>query len=415
MAAKRASGILFRAALHQQKCAAPDLSPSSSSRCLTFQQQQQIASSRSGSFVSRRFLSSDAGDGKKYKIVGVLYKGREYAQNNPNFLGCVENALGIREWLEGLGHEYIVTDDKDGPNSELEKHIPDMDILISTPFHPAYMTAERLKKAKNLKMALTAGVGSDHIDLPTASSLGVTVGEITGSNITSVAEDELMRILILVRNFIPGWQQITAGEWDIAAAASRSYDLRDKVVATVGGGRIGRELLKRLKPFACKELLYWDRLSIGEELERETGAKKEEDLEALVAKADIVSLNIPLTQKTRNMFDKTLLSKFKKGAYLVNNARGALVDAQAVKEACESGQLGGYSGDVWSQQPPSPDHPWRHMPNHAMTPHLSGTTIDAQIRYSKGVKEMLDQFFKGGQFPEANVIVKGGRTAAQYE
>ncbi|KAL2634931.1 hypothetical protein R1flu_006410 [Riccia fluitans] len=415
MAAKRASCMLFRAAVQQQQKWAAN-SPSrnaGSSRSLIFQ--QQTSSFRNESFNSQRFFSSDSGTGKSYKIVGVLYKGREYAADNPKFLGCVENALGLREWLESLGHQYIVTDDKDGPDCELEKHINDMDILITTPFHPAYLTAERINKAKNLKLALTAGVGSDHINLPAAGSAGITVAEVTGSNITSVAEDELMRILILVRNFLPAWEQISNGEWDIAAAASRSSDLRDKVVATVGAGRIGRELLKRLKPFDCKQLLYWDRLSIGEENERETGATQETDLEALLAKSDIVALNIPLTEKTRKMFDKTLLSKFKKGAYLINNARGALVDEVAVKEACESGQLGGYSGDVWNQQPPSADHPWRHMPRHAMTPHLSGTTIDAQLRYSAGVKEMLDQFFKGEPFPEANVIVKGGRTAAQYQ
>jgi formate dehydrogenase len=115
------------------------------------------------------------------------------------------------------------------------------------------------------------------------------------------------------------------------------------------------------------------------------------------------------------MFNKETIHKMKKGAFLVNNARGAIVDVDAVKEACESGQLGGYSGDVWFPQPPPKDHSWRYMPNQAMTPHISGTTIDAQLRYAAGVKEMLEQFFTGQPFDEDNYIVKEGELSSQYK
>lgn len=91
---------------------------------------------------------------------------------------------------------------------ELEKHISDMHVLITTPFHPAYVTAERIKKAKNLQLLLTAGIGSDHIDLNAAADAGLTVAEVTGSNVVSVAEDELLRVLILMRNFLPGYHQV---------------------------------------------------------------------------------------------------------------------------------------------------------------------------------------------------------------
>ena len=129
-----------------------------------------------------------------------------------------------------------MTDDKDGPNSELEKHIPDAHVLISTPFHPAYVTSERIKKAKNLKLLLTAGIGSDHIDLKAAAAAGVTVAEVTGSNVVSVAKDELMRILILIHNFVPGYKQIVEGDWKVAAISYRSYDLEGKTIGTIGAG-----------------------------------------------------------------------------------------------------------------------------------------------------------------------------------
>ncbi|XP_031116472.1 formate dehydrogenase, mitochondrial-like [Ipomoea triloba] len=347
------------------------------------------------------------------KIVGVFYKANEYASMNPNFVGCVENALGIRDWLESQGHQYIVTPDKEGPESELEKHIPDLHVLITTPFHPAYVTAERIKKAKNLQLLLTAGIGSDHIDLNAAAAAGLTVAEVTGSNTVSVAEDELMRILILVRNFLPGYHQVIKGEWDVAGIAYRAYDLEGKTVGTVGAGRIGRLLLQRLKPFNCN-LLYHDRLKMDPALEKEIGATFEEDLDTMLSKCDIVVINTPLTDKTKGMFDKNRIAKMKKGVLVVNNARGAIMDTQAVADACSSGHIAGYSGDVWYPQPAPKDHPWRYMPNQAMTPHISGTTIDAQLRYAAGTKDMLDRYFKGEEFPAQNYIVKDGQLASQY-
>ncbi|RWR93959.1 D-isomer specific 2-hydroxyacid dehydrogenase [Cinnamomum micranthum f. kanehirae] len=379
-----------------------------------------MAMSGVGSLVSRVGASAStiltrqlhASSGSK-KIVGVFYKANEYASMNPDFVGCAERALGIREWLESQGHQYIVTDDKEGPDCELEKHIPDLHVLISTPFHPAYVTAERIKKAKNLQLLLTAGIGSDHIDLKAAAAAGLTVAEVTGSNVVSVAEDELMRILILVRNFLPGYHQVIKGDWNVAAIAHRAYDLEGKTVGTVGAGRIGKLLLQRLKPFNCN-LLYHDRLKMDHELENQLGAKFEEDVDAMLPKCDIIVINTPLTEKTKGMFNKERIAKLKKGVLIVNNARGAIMDAQAVADACASGHIAGYSGDVWFPQPAPKDHPWRSMPNHAMTPHVSGTTIDGQLRYAAGVKDMLERYFKGEDFPEQNYIVKEGKLASQY-
>lgn len=150
------------------------------------------------------------------------------------------------------------------------------------------------------------------------------------------------------------------------------------------------------------------------ELEKEIGAKFEEDLDTMLPKCDIVVINMPLTDKTRGMFDKERIAKCKKGVLFVNNARGAIMDTQAVVDACSNGHIAGYSGDVWYPQPAPKDHPWRYMPNQAMTPHISGTTIDAQLRYADGVKDMLNRYFKGEDFPAQNYIVKEGELASQY-
>jgi formate dehydrogenase len=252
-------------------------------------------------------------------------------------------------------------------------------------FHPGYLTAERLAKAKNLKLAVTAGIGSDHVDLDAANKTngGITVAEVTGSNVVSVAEHVVMTILTLVRNFVPAHEQIVKGEWNVAEVAKNEYDLENKVVGTVAVGRIGERVLRRLKPFDCKELLYFDYQPLSPEKEKEIGCRRVENLEEMLAQCDVVTINCPLHEKTRGLFNKELISKMKKGSWLVNTARGAIVVKEDVAEALKSGHLRGYGGDVWFPQPAPKEHPLRYATNpwgggNAMVPHMSGTSIDAQ-------------------------------------
>jgi formate dehydrogenase len=140
-------------------------------------------------------------------------------------LGSVSGGLGLRKFLEDLGHSFIVTSDKEGPRSAFERALPDADVVISQPFWPAYLTAERIAKAKKLKLAITAGIGSDHVDLEAAIKHGVTVAEVTYSNSISVSEHVVMMILSLVRNYIPSYQRVIEGGWNIADCVARSYDL----------------------------------------------------------------------------------------------------------------------------------------------------------------------------------------------
>src|SRR5271154_844437 len=182
-------------------------------------------------------------------------------------LGSVSGELGLRKYLEGLGHTYIVTSDKEGDESVFERELPDADIVISQPFWPAYLTPERIAKAKKLKLAVTAGIGSDHVDLESAIEHGITVTEVTYSNSISVSEHVVMMILSLVRNYIPSYQWVIDGGWNIADCVSRSYDLEAMEVGTVAAGRIGLAVLKRLKPFDVK-LHYTDRSRLPDAVEK---------------------------------------------------------------------------------------------------------------------------------------------------
>nr|CAA77687.1 AciA [Aspergillus nidulans]prf//1905380A aciA gene [Aspergillus nidulans] len=368
----------------------------------------------------------------------VLYDGGSHAKDQPGLLGTTENELGIRKWIEEQGHTLVTTSDKDGENSTFDKELVDAEVIITTPFHPGYLTAERLAKAKNLKLAVTAGIGSDHVDLDAANKTngGITVAEVTGSNVVSVAEHVVMTILLLVRNFVPAHDQIRNGDWNVAAVAKNEFDLENKVVGTVGVGRIGERVLRRLKPFDCKELLYYDYQPLRPEVEKEIGARRVDSLEEMVSQCDVVTINCPLHEKTRGLFNKELISKMKpgksallyliipmlmyhKGSWLVNTARGAIVVKEDVAEALKSGHLRGYGGDVWFPQPAPKEHPLRYAEHpwgggNATVPHMSGTSLAAQIRYANGTKAILDSYFSGRfDYQPQDLIVHGGDYATK--
>src|SRR5438067_5375104 len=196
-------------------------------------------------------------------------------------LGSVSGELGLRRFLEERGHTFVVTSDKDGPDSVFERELPDTEIVISQPFWPAYLTAERIAKAPELKLVITAGIGSDHVDLQAAIEHGVSVVEITYSNSISVSEHVVMMILSLVRNYIPSYQWVVKGGWNIADCVERSYDLEGMQVGTVAAGRIGSAVLRRLKPLDVK-LCYTDLHRLPAEAERELGVTYHPDAESLV-------------------------------------------------------------------------------------------------------------------------------------
>jgi formate dehydrogenase len=325
-------------------------------------------------------------------------------------LGCVSGELGLRSFLENAGHELVVTADKDGADSEFERRLLDSDVVISQPFWPAYLTAERIAKAPNLKLAITAGIGSDHVDLQAAIEGGITVAEVTYCNSISVSEHVVMMILALVRNYIPSYQKVIEGGWNIADCASRSYDVEGMQVGTVAAGRIGSAVLRRLEPFDVG-LHYTDRHRLPTEVEEELGVTFHPDVEALVEVCDVVTINAPLHPETEHMFNEELIGKMKRGAYLVNTARGKICDRDAIARALESGQLAGYAGDVWFPQPAPGDHPWRSMPHHGMTPHISGTSLSAQARYAAGTREILECYLDGRPLREEYLIVEGGALA----
>ena len=325
-------------------------------------------------------------------------------------LGCVSGELGLRKFLEDAGHTLIVTSSKDGEDNVADKELIDADIVISQPFFPYYLTREKLESAKNLKMAITAGIGSDHVDLQAAMDNNVDVVEVTFCNSRSVAEHIVMMIISMVRDYHTQHAIAKSGGWNIADAVKRSYDVEGMHIGTVAAGRIGLDALRKMKPFDV-HLHYFDRHRLPDAIEQELNLTFHDSVESMIAVCDVVTINCPLHPETEHLFDEVMISKMKKGAYIVNTARGKICDKNAIAAALESGQLSGYAGDVWFPQPAPNDHVWRTMPNNGMTPHTSGTSLTAQARYSAGVREILECFFDNQPIRDEYLIVQNGDLA----
>lgn len=316
-----------------------------------------------------------------------------------------QEALGLPDFLKGTDNELILV----SSNEEIDKYVEDMDVVISSPFLPAYITKERIEKAKNLKYAITAGIGSDHVDIEAAAEHGIIVAEVTGSNNESVAEQNVLETLLLLRNYEEGHRQALEGEWDLPLVGSGAFELQEKKVGIFGFGRIGQLTAQRLKPFNVN-IRYNDPFR-KEDVEKELGVEYVE-FDELVETSDVIIIQSPLTPDTKGKFDASVIDKMQKGTAVVNCARGSIVDTDAIAKAVEDGHIR-YGGDVWFPQPAPKDHPWRSLKNSGMTVHYSGMTVEAQKRIQKGVEEMLNNAMENTPIRSEYVIVDNNKVASQ--
>ncbi len=292
------------------------------------------------------------------KQMRVLVTPTSFAKNDPALRSALENEVG--EVVYNLSGKPLSSD-------ELAKMLPGIDGFIAgldAIDRPALASADRLK------VIARYGVGVDAVDLQAARDKGIAVTNTPGANSISVAELAVGLILSLARNIPTAAAATRSGEWPRLAGVS----LEGKVVGLVGFGSIGQQVARRLSGFDCT-LLAYDPIT-PESRAAELGVKLL-SLEEVASQADFLSLHCPLTNETRGMVNPAFLQAMKPGAFLVNTARGELVDEAALLAALDSGQLRGAALDVFSSQPPARDNPLLSHPRLIATPHMGAHTDGA--------------------------------------
>jgi len=240
-----------------------------------------------------------------------------------------------------------------------------------------------------LRVIAKYGIGLDSIDVKYATSKRIPVLFTPGVNHTTVAEHTFGLMIALAKHFWPHLRSTKQGQWKRITGS----ELYGKTIAVLGVGRIGKEVIKRALAFDMKPRgydVYWD-----EAFAQACGLQRCLTVEQAIDGADVVSLHMNLDEKNRGMFNAGLLSKMKKGAFLINTARGGLVVEADIAAACKSGQLGGYAADVLDKEPPPADHPFKDIDNIIITPHVGSRTFESVERQAMRATLNLVNYLNG--------------------
>ena len=258
------------------------------------------------------------------------------------------------------------------------------------------VTAKVLEKAPRLRVVGRAGVGVDNVDLAAATRRGVVVMNTPGGSSVTVAELTLAHMLALARHVAQATASVKGGRWE--KKKFQGHELAGKTLGVVGIGNIGSIVVERCLALKMRAVAYDPFISpeaaarLGVELVT---------LDDLWAQSDVVSLHVPLTEQTRNLVNAQTLARMKKGALLVNCARGGVIDEAALAEALRSGHLGGAALDVFEKEPPPPDHPLFQCATFVCTPHLGASTEEAQAAVAVAIAEQLAAFLVRGEVKNA--------------
>jgi len=258
------------------------------------------------------------------------------------------------------------------------------------------VTAEVLESPGKLKVIGRAGVGVDNIDVDAATRKGVTVMNTPGGNSVAVAELTMGLMLALHRQLVPAVSVTKSGKWEKKRFA-KGHELFRKTVGLVGFGNIGQLVAQRCMAFGTTVIAYDPHPA---EASRRLGVQIV-PLDELFRRADIVSLHLPLMEDTRALISRTLLGSMKKGSYLVNCARGGIVDEAALAEALKEGTLAGAAMDVFGTEPPPADHPLLALENFLCTPHLGASTEEGQLACANQLAEQLVEYARTGHIRNA--------------
>lgn len=266
------------------------------------------------------------------------------------------------------------------------------DLVIADRRHKHRIDREVLSRMTRCRLIQQAAVGFDSIDHRAAAELGIPVANAAGYNRDSVADWTVMAMIALLRHSFHLDRQIRAGGWGVddlmRGPDTLGHELGAMTVGIVGMGNVGSAVARRLAAFGSR-ILFADPLT------REIDGARQVDLETLLAQSDIVCVHAPLDVDTRALLGRHELARMKKGAYLINAARGSIVDEEGLVAALREGHLGGAGLDVFEVEPLPKDSPLRDFENVILAPHRGGATVEADIRLIEVVGENLVRVLDG--------------------
>lgn len=280
------------------------------------------------------------------------------------------------------------------PGPGLVEAVKGADVIIGDFTFRLPIDAEVARAARGCRLIQQPSIGYQHIDLEATRQAGIPVANVGAANAVAVAEHAVMFMLMLLKKALHFHAKTSRGEWaqqEIFTVGC--FELLGKTVGIVGMGHIGREVAFRLRPFGC-QVLYHDLRRLDPDKERELGVEYA-SLEDLLKRSDIVTLHVPLTPETRHLIDEEKLGMMKSGAYLLNLARGEVVDEEALYRALRDGRLAGAGLDVFSREPVDPENPLLRLPNVVLTPHTAGGTNESRVRMIQVTVENVRRVLSG--------------------
>jgi len=259
------------------------------------------------------------------------------------------------------------------------------------------VTRDVIERAEKLRIIGRAGVGVDNIDVSFATEKGIIVVNAPGGNSVSAAEHTIGLIISLVRKIPKADKSVKEGRWERKKFVG--MELRGKTLGIIGLGRIGYEVAKRMRCFEMKILAYDPYVS--EDRAKSVGAKLV-SFEELLRNSDIITIHVPKTKETENMISYREFEIMKDGVYIINAARGGIIDEKALYDAIVKGKVAGAALDVYEREPPDKDNPLLKLENVVTTPHIGASTKEAQMIVGMTVAEDIVNFFKG--LPVKNAV-----------
>ena len=298
---------------------------------------------------------------------------------------------------------------RNAPDVELDVEIglAEEELIAKLPAYDGILTRSgttmderKIEAGKNLKVIGRAGVGVDNIDLPAASRQGIIVINAPSGNTLAATELTMANMLAVVRHVPQACSSLHRGKWD--RNRFTGCQLSGRKLLIIGLGRIGSQVAKRARAFGMEVIAYDP--YIPQKKAESLHVELVSDLEGAVSLADVVTIHTPLTQETSDMIDADMLRAFKHGAYLVNCARGGIVDEAAVAEAVRDGRLSGFATDVFSAEPLAAGHPFLAediAERIVITPHIGANTVEAQSEVSRIAAQNMLMVLRGEPYSHA--------------